>query len=118
MTKKVNDKEARKQKRLEKLGSNNPACVLCQENDWKCLELHHLAGKAYGDELSITCSNCHSKLSDSQKDHPEQLCKPPTTLECIGHWLLGLADFFELLVKKLREFGQFLIQSVQPAMGA
>lgn len=118
MTKKVNDKEARKQNRLEKLGDNHPACVLCGEDDSSCLEQHHIAGKDYGDDLSIVCRNCHSKLSDSQKDHPRQLGKPPTTNERIGRMLLGLADLFELLVERLREFGLFLIQSVQPAVGA
>jgi hypothetical protein len=104
-------KEARKQKRLEKLGGNNPVCIICGENNPHCLELHHIAGQVYGDELCTICRNCHRKLSDDQKDHPKTMGKTPTTYENIGHMLLGLADFFALLVEKLREFGQFLIQS-------
>lgn len=118
MSRNINDKEARKQKRLEKLGDNHPVCVLCGEDDSRCLELHHLAGQAFGDALCFVCRNCHRKLSDSQKDHPKEIHKPPTTNERIGHMLLGLADLFELLVQKLREFGHFLIQSVQQAVGA
>ena len=106
-------KETRKQKRLEVLGSNNPVCVICGENDWRTLERHHIAGQAYGDELCNVCRNCHRKLSDDQKNHPKQVCKTPTNFEAIGHLLLGLADFLALLVSKLRECGQLLIQAAQ-----
>jgi hypothetical protein len=105
-------KEIRKQKRLEKLGSNNPVCITCGEDDWRCLEEHHIAGQAYDDTLSNICRNCHRKLSDDQIDHPKAISKPPMTHERIGHLLIGLADFFALLVEKLREFGQFLIQPI------
>lgn len=114
----MDDKEARKQKRLEILGSNNPVCVICGENDWRCLEEHHIAGQAYDDSLSNVCRNCHRKLSDDQKDHPQKIGGTPDTLETIGHFLLGLADLFALLVIKLREFGQLLIQSAQGMVGA
>jgi len=110
-------KEARRQKRLEALGSNHPVCI-CGEDNPHCLELHHIAGQAYGDDLCTVCRNCHRKLSDDQKDHPIPIGKPPVTYECIGHMLLGLADFFALLVEKLREFGQLLIQSVNTKAGA
>lgn len=104
-------KEARKQKRLETLGSNHPVCVACGEDSWQCLEQHHIAGQAYGDDLCNVCRNCHRKLSDSQLDHPKPSSKTPTTPECIGHMLLCLADFFALLVERLKEFGNYLIQS-------
>ena len=106
-------KEARKQKRHEKLGSNHPVCTICGEDSWECLEQHHIAGQAYSDDLCTVCRNCHRKLSDDQKDHPKKIGKEPITNERIGHMLLGLADFFVLLVEKLREFGHFLIQSAQ-----
>jgi hypothetical protein len=114
----MNDKETRKQKRLEDLGSNNPACTLCGENDDRTLESHHIAGRAFDDELVSLCRNCHRKLSDDQKDHPKQISKPPTNIETIGHLLLGLADFLALLVEKLRECGRFLIQAAQEMAGA
>lgn len=107
------DKEARKQDRLEKLGSNHPVCTICGEDHWNCLEQHHIAGQAYSDDLCTVCRNCHRKLSDDQKDHPKKLSKDPVTLETIGHMLLGLADFFALLVEKLREYGKELIQAAQ-----
>ena len=113
----MSDKEIRKQKRLEKLGSNHPVCVVCGEDGWQCLEQHHIAGQAYGDDLCNVCRNCHRKLSDDQKDHPKQITKNPTSLETIGHLLLGLADLFALLVERLREYGQLLIQAAKEATG-
>ena len=110
-------KEARKQKRLEVLGSNHPVCVVCGEDSWQCLEQHHIAGQAYGDDLCNVCRNCHRILSDDQKDHPSQITKNPTSLETIGHLLLGLADLFALIVERLRECGQFLIQAAKEATG-
>jgi len=116
----MNDKvkETRRQKRLETLGSNNPVCTICGENDWRCLEQHHISGKAYGNDLCNVCRNCHRKLSDDQKDHPKQIGRNPATLESIGHLLLGLADFLALLVIRLREYGQILIQNAKGMMGA
>lgn len=110
-------KEARKQKRLEVLGSNHPVCVVCGEDSWQCLEQHHIAGQIYGDDLCNVCRNCHRKLSDEQKDHPSQITKNPASQEAIGHFLLGLADLFALLVERLREYGQFLIQAAKEAAG-
>ena len=109
------DKEARKQKRLEILGSNHPICVVCGESDWRCLEQHHIAGQAYNDDLSNVCRNCHRKLSNEQKDHPKQIDIPSTTIESIGHFLLGLADLFALLVNSLKEFGNYLIETAKTA---
>ena len=97
-------RERRRQRALERLGMNNPRCVVCGYDDPLALELHHIAGRAHGDELVPVCRNCHRPLSDMQKDHPAAVTTPPSDLECIGHFLLGLADLFELLVKHLREF--------------
>ena len=106
-------KEARKQKRLEVLGSNHPVCVFCGEDDWRCLEQHHIAGKAYGDDVCNICRNCHRKLSDDQKDHPKKMATEPSNNESTGHQLLGLADHFALLDKSLRKHGHFLIQDAK-----
>lgn len=108
-----NDKETRKQKRLEALNTNHPTCVVCGEDDWRCLEQHHMAGQHYGDDLATVCRNCHRKLSDDQKDHPQKVEKSPSRLESIGHLLLGIADLFALIVEKLRECGRFLIETAR-----
>ena len=111
-----NAQETRKQKRLETLGNNHPVCTICGEDDWRCIEQHHIAGRAYADELCNICRNCHRKLSDEQKDHPKQIGKQSIKEEAIGHFLIGLADFLALLVIKLKEFGYHLIQSAQSAV--
>jgi hypothetical protein len=76
------------------------------------LERHHIAGQAFDDETVIRCRNCHRKLSDLQKEHPGQKTSPPDLLERIGHFMLGIADLFELLIETLREFGHALIAQV------
>jgi hypothetical protein len=102
-------RETRRQDALDRLGSNNPVCVICGESDWRVLEFHHVAGRAYDEFGSIICRNCHRKLSDDQKDHPQKIGDPPTAPEQIGHFLKGLADLFALLAEKLRAFGDELI---------
>jgi hypothetical protein len=107
--------ERRKQKAMQRLGSDHPTCVLCGEDNPHCLELHHLGQTAFDDQTVPLCRNCHRKASDAQQDHLEALGAPseselPGFLETVGHWLMGLADFFQLLVDKLRAFGQGLIE--------
>ena len=107
--------ECRRQKALERLGTNNPRCAFCPCKDPLALELHHIAGRGYDDELVIICRNCHRGLSDGQKDHPSRQNDPPSDAERIGHFLLGLADLFELLVKRLREFATKLFAIDAPS---
>jgi hypothetical protein len=104
--------EIRKQRALERLGSDDPRCVRCGEEDWRCLELHHVSGRVYGEECAVVCRNCHRKLSDAQKDHPTALADgEPPDLEKIGHFLIGLADLLDMLIEKLREYGMVLIEA-------
>ncbi len=102
--------ELRRQRALQRLGSNNPRCLRCGEDNPHCLELHHIAGKAYDNALVPLCRNCHRKASDTQKDHPPKIGDPPSLAETAGEFLLGLADLFELLIDKCREFGGALIE--------
>jgi hypothetical protein len=110
------DKERRDQARTERLGSNNPKCLFCDENDLCCLERHHISGKKFGDYCVIVCRNHHRKLSEKQRDHPPVLPGVPNKVECIGRLLLGLADAFEVakaplsLVDLLRQPGLDLIE--------
>lgn len=104
------DREVRRQRALQRLDSSDPRCARCGENDPHCLERHHIAGRAYDDRTTIVCRNCHRKLSDLQCDHPAQIGDPPSLNEHVGHFLLGLADLFALLIEMLREFGLALIK--------
>jgi hypothetical protein len=107
-------RERRQQARLERLDTTNPSCVVCGERDSRTLEKHHLEGRQFGETLVHACRNCHRKLSDSQNDHAHKITEIPDPLEAIGHFLLGLADLFELLVRKLREFAAQLIERADP----
>jgi hypothetical protein len=108
--------ETRRQNRFDKLGTDHPICACCPETDWRCMEVHHLEGERFGKTLINVCRNCHRKLSDMQFDHPQELGAPPTTIESIGHFLMGLADLFLLLAGKLWEFGEYLIEQARNQM--
>ena len=116
MNQKTLAKEKRKQDHLEKLGTQHPACNLCGESDHRCLEAHHIAGRQWAPEMAIVCRNCHRKLSDEQRDHPQPLGSDPSVLETIGHFLLGLADQLALAADKLREFGAYLLDLVRQVL--
>lgn len=105
------ERERRRQRRIDRLGTSNPACVVCGQDDDRCLELHHLAGRAYEDTTCIVCSNCHRKLSDAQRDHPVANARQPSEQERIGRFLLGLSDLCSLLAERLRSFGNTLIDA-------
>jgi hypothetical protein len=59
-------KSLRQHGQLERLGTNEPGCVVCGEDDPSYLELHHIPGRKFGDELVIVCRNCHRKLSNDE----------------------------------------------------
>jgi hypothetical protein len=104
-------REKRRQRALERLGTNAPRCAECGETNWRCLEVHHIAGRDFdNDATAILCRNCHRKLSDDLKDHPEPASSPPGQFDRIGHFLLGLADLLTRLAEKCREFGHVLIE--------
>lgn len=110
MTDKELAHETRKQRRLEKLGSNSPLCGDCGEGDWRCLELHHVADFGCDDGTVILCRNCHRKVTDDQKGHPAFDPNADPMLHAIGRFLLGLADLLRLAIEKLTTFGLALIE--------
>jgi len=105
------NRERRRQRALERLGTNAPRCPFCGITNPLVMELHHVGGQAFDDTLVPVCRNCHRILSDWQKDHPPSKGNPPSDPERIGHFLLGLADMFELLMTRLREFAEKLFAS-------
>jgi hypothetical protein len=111
------DREKRERAARLRLGSANPKCATCGLSDWTCLEAHHIAGKSFDPMIVIECRNCHRRLSDWQKDHPEQFVKTLSPDEKLAHFLLGMADLFELLVEKLREFSRQLLERLTAGAG-
>lgn len=107
--------EARKRQAAERLGTTHPRCTTCGENDPRCLERHHIAGRKFGEDVVWACKNCHSRLSEAQNDHPQPIKGEPNWLEQIGRFLLGLADLLLLAAKKLKDFGQQLIEQARTA---
>ena len=103
-------REARKQRRLEALGTNDPRCGICGDTDWRVMERHHVADHGRDEATVCICRNCHRKVSDDQKDHPTLNPHSDPMLDRIGHFLLGLADMLRLIVEKLTAFGLALIE--------
>lgn len=115
MTDKELAREIRKQRRLEKLGTNSPICGTCGETDYRVLEKHHVAGRKHDPDTVIICRNCHRMASDDQKDHPAIGSDADAMLSAIGMFLLGLADLLELVIDKLASFGLALIERAKLA---
>lgn len=105
------DFERRKQRALHRLGTDDPHCMTCGEADWRCLELHHLAGRAYDEGTVILCRNCHRKLSDPSENGGAPA--HPPLLERIGHFLLGLAAVFLMLATKCKTSGNELLEAAR-----
>jgi hypothetical protein len=111
------DYERRKQARLEKLGTNCPKCGVCGQNDWRCIEQHHIASHGRDEAIALLCANHHRIVTDDQKDHPPFDPNADPLLDTIGQFLLGLADILKIIVEKLLEFGHALIERAKPQSG-
>jgi hypothetical protein len=103
-------RESRRQKRLERFGTNEPLCGMCGEADDRCLERHHIAGRKHEDMTALICRNCHRKVSDDQRDHPIADTNADPALVAIGYFLIGLADMLRLIVERLAVYGRSLIE--------
>lgn len=114
MTTTSSNNERRKQARFEKFGTDTPACAICGEHDWRCLELHHVAGQKHDETVVILCANHHRIVTDDQKDHPSSEPAADPLFDRIGHFLLGLADMLKRIVDTLYEFGHELIKRAAP----
>jgi hypothetical protein len=110
------DQEDRLEQHYRRLGTHEPRCVICGERDPRCLERHHIVGHRYHTDTVIVCGNCHAKLSDDQLDYTPRGRKPPKDkLGVIGLFLLGLCALLLLIVQRMREFGDWLINEAARA---
>lgn len=103
-------RERRRQRAYERLGTDTPRCGACGETDWRCQEAHHVAGQRHDATTVVLCANCHRKVTEAQKDHPPPVSDGDAFLECVGRFLLGLADLLRLVIERLTEFGTALIE--------
>ncbi len=103
------DAEERERKAYERLGTDKPKCAFCGESNPLVLELHHVAGQRFGDELVTVCRNHHRLLSDTQKGHPPKIPSCNDEQEFWAHLLHGIADLLELAVRYIRDIAAKLI---------
>ena len=43
----LNETEEQKQRALRRLGNDNPRCAVCDEQEWRCLELQHVGDRRF-----------------------------------------------------------------------
>jgi hypothetical protein len=98
-------------------GFSDPRCVVCGEGRIWRLELDHVAGQKHDKACSPLCANCHADRTFSQSLEPPGGENPENVFEVIGRWLLGIAQYLELLIDKLWEFGEFLIELARRGYG-
>lgn len=119
-------KHERLRKAQERLGRTDAKCLLCMTSNPHSLQLHHLAGREYADDVGPICNNHHARLSDAFRDHPTKIAGCTNSMEGVGHFLLGIAelalivredlgehplmDCLTLIETKLRAFGFQIIE--------
>lgn len=104
-------KETERVKEAQRLHGYDQTCVICGEPNQRCLELHHLPERGYGDDLVPVCRNCHRKLTDKSNNKP--VPPDPSRMERIAHWLLALALFLLELARKAFEYGTTLLEAAK-----
>ncbi len=95
------DKETRRRKACERLGSEGPHCILGHQTNPHALELHHVAGREFDDETVCLCHNHHAVITDAQKDHPAKLDGCTNPLEGIGNLLFGLGELVAVVIEDI-----------------
>ena len=98
-------------------GFSDPRCVVCGEGRIWRLELDHIAGQKHDTTCSPLCANCHADRTFLQSLEPPGGENPANVFEMIGRWLLGIAEWFELIVEKLYYFAEYLIGLAKQGYG-
>jgi hypothetical protein len=110
MDKRDRDRERRKQRRLEEMGTNNPVCIGCGRAVWYSFHGHHIGERQFDSHAEYFCTNCHSDFTEALKSYPKTSCKTPGAVESAGHYCLGLAVIFYPIARMLEDFGCKLVQ--------
>jgi hypothetical protein len=96
-------REVRLQRRLERLESNNPICLVCGVADPVCLQWHHpLREKEFTDVRFRACSNDHDRLHELEKDW--RAAPARSIQEIAAHLLFVFADILSLFKRDADEF--------------
>jgi hypothetical protein len=110
-------REAAIRARFRRAGFPDPRCVICGNDCIWRLELDHVAGQRHDETVRPLCRNCHADRTFLQNLEPPGGDNPKNVFEIIGRWLLGIAEWFELIVEKLYEYGEFLINLAKQGYG-
>ena len=97
------DRERRKQRRLEQMGTNEPICLISGCTKWYNFEGHHIAGRHYDKEaVEYFSRDSHGDLTEEQLYHPEwpNAHPKPSAAICLLRYLCGLND----ILRKINEF--------------
>ena len=111
-------REAGKRKKQRRLGKDDLCCIACGETHPAAFDHDHVAGQKHHDQTWPLCKTHHAIRTAWQKGEPSPSDNPRNPLEVIGHWLLGMAAYFEMLVAYLKRFGTFLIDLAKEGYGA
>lgn len=103
-------REGAKRKKQRRLGRADLCCPICGETHPAAFEHDHVAGQKHHDQTWPLCKTHHAIRTAWQREEPPPSSDPRNPLEVIGHWLLGMAAYFEMLVTYLKQFGTFLIE--------
>jgi hypothetical protein len=108
---------AQRRQKLAALGFPDWQCLFCPENSVECVQFDHVAGQKHDDQVWPICKNCHAKRTLLQRMEPSSGENPRNVFEVIGRWLLGIVEYFEMLIPNLRRFGEFLLHLAKSGYG-
>jgi len=86
---------------------------MCDETDWRCIELHHIAGRRHDPTTMPLCANDHLCLTDEQKEHPSMSKDADPQLARLSSFLRNLADMLRFIADKLIELADELLESAR-----
>jgi hypothetical protein len=106
-----------RRKKLATLGIAAEVCPICGADDVSRFQFDHVAGRKHHDQVWPLCENCHEEKTSMLPEEPPLSQNPRNVFEVIGRWLLGMAEYFEMLIRRLRKFGEFLIELAKQGYG-
>jgi len=110
-------REAATRTRRRRTGFPDPRCVICgDDHPWR-LQADHIAGQKHDKTTRLLCANHHADRTFAQSLEPPGGENPKNVFEVIGRWLLGIAEWFELIMEKFYLFGDFLIGLARQGYG-
>jgi hypothetical protein len=111
--------------KLREMGLEDAVCLGCGSTDLSTFEFDHIAGRKHDDQLWPLCQDCHQEKTFMGYLDPTATDSPTAVFDVIGHWLLNLANYGDLLIRfievvitKLRLYGEFLVGLAKQGYGS